>query len=727
MRETTIDRAQQGPLEAWSRFNPFNNPVRNVEMKSTDRKILILVASLALLLAGCGGGSTPATPPAPPPPTAYEIALTAIEAATTAEAAQAAYDNVKDDVTAAEGDQLQMAVDERQAALATMARADAQKTDLMAAAGMVDTSDLSTQEKVDAAREAIAGLRQAIADAVDVPDTSMYQSTLDDAIAAVDEAQGGIDTATRGTNQMAALSDASGMLQTALAALFGSTPTQAQLDAANAAVTALNEAIAAGMDLTEAEKATYVREAANAAAPIDTAQMAFDDAEAAAQDKADMEMTALAAKLYAAMDPIEYDSFLDQRFFKPLEKNGNDTGLATNPGFLTVQSLSAGGGGHPLEEEKTAMVAPLNGWKGSRHTATVATGTSGAGTYTARMYSDVGEPTQGPKFNAGPGTTGVGFALVDNRVEVSGPSTIIVNGSSIPRSYPNNLPERIASPQFDHTAGDKTFSFPDPNPSGETIINIPGSYYGVEGTYNCEQVGTGACTVTKASGDGYVLGGENAWYFRPDNPEDRVTSLPDTVYPVYGWWLHETPDGTATVSPFTSYRGGTVTEPSPEAAILITGNQQGFLVNPLFGTATYKGGAAGIYAISADADNDAGHFTADAELTATFNGDGFDVHKITGTIDSFVGSDGMSRDWSVELKQISIAGRNGSFNTPSSLDGKITTWSMGGTAAGDSGEWNGTLYKKNDADVPTVGTGMFYSEYENIGRMTGAFGVNLEE
>ena len=208
------------------------------------------VAALAFGLAACGGGGSDSTQTAPPvvdpAPTPYETATAGIAAATTAEAAQAAYDAVKDDVTAAQGEMLQAAVDARIMAIETAARVDEQKMALSGAAGMIDTSDLSTQEAVDAARTAIAGLRQALADAADVSDADkgMYMTQLNNAVTAVDEAQGGIDTATRRTNQMAALSGASTTLQTALAALSGATPTQALLDDANNALTALNTAIA---------------------------------------------------------------------------------------------------------------------------------------------------------------------------------------------------------------------------------------------------------------------------------------------------------------------------------------------------------------------------------------------------------------------------------------------------------------------------------------------------
>ena len=71
-------------------------------------------------------------------------------------------------------------------------------------------------------------------------------------------------------------------------------------------------------------------------------------------------------------------------------------------------------------------------------------------------------------------------------------------------------------------------------------------------------------------------------------------------------------------------------------------------ITALRGTATYTGGAAGQYALrsSTGGTNDAGSFTARAKLDADFNDD-----TITGTIDNFMGADGKSRNWSVELKE----------------------------------------------------------------------------
>lgn len=123
---------------------------------------IVLLAAFGLAGCGGGGGSTAETPPPVEMPTPYQAALAAIMAAETPEAAQAAYNEVKENVTAAQGEMLQMAVDDRTAALNMMARADDQKMALADAAGMIDTSDLSTQEAVDAARMAIVGLRQEI-------------------------------------------------------------------------------------------------------------------------------------------------------------------------------------------------------------------------------------------------------------------------------------------------------------------------------------------------------------------------------------------------------------------------------------------------------------------------------------------------------------------------------------------------------------------------------------
>ena len=438
--------------------------------------------------------------------------------------------------------------------------------------------------------------------------------------------------------------------------------------------------------LVDVEEATTVRE--NAKSMADNLAMKIADAQVAA-DKA---MMAMAAKLYMAIgtDPLARNKL----------ESATGTDVDDTTGALTVATLlsdATDGPASPLEEDKMTMVAPLYGWVGSQHTkaATAADTTANAGTFTAQMYANVEEPTPGEKFSVQYSTNFDAATGVLDETTTEGTAS------------------RVASPRFDQSAGVKTFELP----SNNVAVMISGSYHGVSGTYSCDPGDNNSCAVRLAA-QGFELGGvvdatnafdaANAvWTFKPTDPEARLMGTPDAVYAVYGWWLHETDDAT-TVSAFTALRGAVST---PSA------------LDPLNGTATYMGGAAGKYTIRAGAVNDAGHFTADAELMANFNDD-----TITGTIDNFMGGDGMSRDWSIALKNSHISTTGAITGTPdgNTAGNQMTTWTMGGTAASDSGEWSGNLYEENDGGVPGIGTGTFHSEYGNIGRMVGAFGVNLE-
>jgi len=656
---------------------------------SSRLKLAGICFAAAFALAACGGGGGTATAPEPTP---YETAMAAIAAATTAEAAQAAYDAVKDDVTAAQGERLQAQVDARQGVLATMARAAQQRMDMSTAAAAIDTSDLSTQDAVDAARMAIAALRQAIADAVDVDDTSMYQTQLDNAVAAVDGAQGGIDTATRRMNQMTALSGASMTLQSALAALSGSTPTQAQLDAANMALTALNAAITAAADLTDTEKAPYQREATNAAMPIQTAQMAFDMAEDEAAKAAAAAMAATAAKLhagiYAPADAATGTAVGDVHAAyndadAPNAGDAADTFIMVTTGDGTDANTQA------LSEDKDAPAATLRGWTRKRYTAS---GTGVAGTYEAHVYSHVGMPMQGKKFGGAAANDEFEYALTNGEL-----TTLVA--------------AQIASPRFTQTAGTMTFDL------AENLqrLMIPGSYHGVSGHYYCTptDIATDRDTCSAAvAAEGFTLAG-GTWAFKPTDPNARVTSTPDASYASYGWWLHTAADGKLTASAFVDRKG---------AVDAASG------LNDLNGTATYVGGAVGKYALSSTTGgtNDAGHFTARATLNANFTTNTA-ATAITGTIDQFVGADGMSRDWSVKLNGSPITDTGGIGEDGDTTAGNaMTEWTIGGTAADDSGSWTGSLQENGDDGVPAIATGTFHSTYGTAGKMIGAFGANKQ-
>ena len=615
---------------------------------------------------------------------AFDTALAAIEAADTAAAAQAAYDAV--DQKAITGDQalaLQAAVEQRVTYLDAMDRQATQTQALMDAAGMIDTSDLSTQEAVDAARAAIAGLRQAIADAVDVDDTSMYQTTLDDAVGAVDMAQGGIDTDTRRTNQMTALSEASDALQAALAALSGATPTQALLDDANSARTALDAAIMGGADLTDAEKAPYQREADNAAGSIDMAQMAVDDAEADKTAAAAMAVTAM--KLYDGIGaPSSTDGEAAQReaAYNPSSTDGADITVTWGADDTTAE----------LMVDEDVPVAARHGWEGMRFTA------SSGGTYEAVVYSHVGDPTvtEGAAFN-------MEYPLDATPVDGT-PTELGIDTSA------TDVPARVASPSFDHSAGTKPFELG----SNMVRVMLSGSYHGVSGTYNCTP-NTGETCSASVADEGFTLAG-GTWTFKPTNPEAKLmdTEAADMNYASYGWWLHTAENGTLTASAFHSYRGA---------------DSETVGIAALRGAATYMGGAAGKYSLRGDTGgtNDAGHFTADVTLEAEFG----EEHTISGTIDNFMGADGMARDWSVELMGSAIADTGGITGTTADANAgdQMTTWTIGEDAAEADGSWSGDLREQGNDGVPALATGTFYSTYGHAGNdgvMVGAFGANVQ-
>ena len=411
------------------------------------------------------------------------------------------------------------------------------------------------------------------------------------------------------------------------------------------------------------------------------------DAVADAAKKARLaEMAATAAKLYAGIAAQNDTSGADQR---SADYSGtNDANITVNYGATpTTQQLT---------QDKKAMVADNHGWEGKKY---MASGAGVDGTYEAVVYSNVGEPMEGAKFSTTPDNDAGLTAPTDD----SGQYGISTTGAE--------AQARVASPSFDQSAGTKMFELPD----NTLRVMIPGSYHGVSGTYSCTPADANTdCSATVAS-RGFTLGG-GTWTFKPGNPEARVMSTPDAHYASYGWWIHKSADGkTFTASAFVDDKDDG-TEANVPAATGITALQ---------GTATYMGGAAGKYALSSSTGgtNDAGHFTARATLEADFGDD-----MITGTIDDFIGADGMSRDWSVELMEQTITDTGLINGTDGAGAGgaSMTKWTIDGMAGDADGQWRGSLQDNGDDGVPKVGTGTFHSTYGQGNSMVGAFGATKE-
>ena len=499
-------------------------------------------------------------------------------------------------------------------------------------------------------------------------------------------------TMERQQEQRNAISMAIGTATTAVNAVNNDS-TDAEVSAADTAIGNARTAIANAADLPQAEKDANTG-TVNA---LDTLLTGAKTARMDAMDEDDRiareAMAATAAKLYNGISaPIGdlTDGSPDAATDRAAAYGGtNDSQILVSIGDGTATPTAA----ITLSEDEDTMVDPLRGWAGKRYTAEP----TGGGTYEAVVYSNVGEPTMGPKFNSGTGDGNVGFDLDATSGETPVLSTL------------TGYAALVDSPSFDQSAGTKEFEL---GTNLQRVI-IAGSYHGVSGTYYCTPAADSTCASRKAAA-GFELGStadaDNAftaggWTFKPTDPNARVMSVPDAIYASYGWWIHKSADGsTFTASAFVDNKG-TV----PPAAALDT----------LQGTATYMGGAAGKYALqsSTGGTNDAGHFTARATLTADFSD-----NSITGTIDDFHGADGMHRDWSVELKEAAIAPAGGIARA----DANDTVWTIDGTAASASGEWSGTLYDNGDDGVPKIATGTFDSTFGQDGKMVGAFGVNKQ-
>ena len=664
-------------------------------MKSIDKFVLVLVASLALLLAGCGGGSS-STEPAPEPElTAYEMALASINSASTAEDAQAAYDDVKEQVTAAEGEKLEQAVANRTTALQEMADEMAQKDGLKMAADAIDTSDLSTAENIQAAKAAIAGLQAALDEADDVSDADkgMYQSQLDAAQLAVDM-----------TEQQMALDDAHTALGAAVAALAGDA-TQAEIDVAKGAVTKLQGAIDAAKDVSDTSM--YEDAVADAAAPIAEAEKVVM-AEAAAAQKAAEEKAAM-----EAAERAKEMAALGKALYAALGGSGTpDTGnalnnLESNPGFMNGKLTidAAEGAGSLANAAANAMVSleagdsagSLSGWMGMDY-AKVEGKDENKVTNMARVYTNQDAPKSVPFADEYPGLTTDGEDGVTKGM-------VVVNTS--------NAGKVMAAP-FEHS-GEQNHAIPD----NAVALKFRGTFDGAPGEYRC----TGTCTSTNdgtdSSPDG--LNASGTWHFKPD--AGAMVSKPDEHYLYYGWWVRKDDEDMPTAASAFAGRAGT---DNGTDSLDMAGD-----LTAITGSASYAGHAAGKFAMSnvLDGTGDGGHFTADAELNATFGGGA--TAGVTGTIDNFRLNDG-SEDpgWSVSLAKGGL-GSSGEIMAP---DADQTVWSINGNKAPASGTWSGMMYDEmpgnapdgDGSNIPTTATGTFYSAFSSIGRMVGAFAVEKE-
>ena len=639
---------------------------------------------------------------------AIDAATAAIDAATTVLAsettmARADVAGIQSSLDAAKTSR-QMAMDEaarlEAERIAMEARRDAQLTAITMAIDAATTAvnavnDASSAQEVADANAAVMNARAKIAEAADVADSvkAGHTATVDTLATSLANAEMSRNDAIDLAGQRMAISDAIAAARTAVG-MVNDDSDDATVQAAEDAIADARVAIAGQADVPQAEKDANSGTVGEIMAQLDAAKMsrdaaiaAKDEAEKEAERMANEAMAATAAKLYAGISAPTGDADAATRRHAAYPAD-NDNEIVVTIGDST-DGMSA-----TLTADDT-MVAANHGWEGTRFTAEP---DGEMGTYEAVVYSNVGEPTQGAMFND---SANGGYTL--NADDELADVTSVTDYAGL-----------VDSPSFDQSAGAKTFELPD----NTVEVRIAGTFNGVAGTYSCTPAADPAvCTATVAA-SGFTLSG-GTWMFKPTDPESRLMNQPDAIYSSYGWWIHKSENGeTFTASAFAVNRGA-----APTAAGLDTLN----------GKATYVGGAAGKYALASaiDGTNDAGHFTARATLEADFTvNDGTDTttNGVTGTIDNFIGADGMPRNWSVELMGSPIAD-TGAIGDATATEG--TEWTIEGTAAADSGHWSGafwdTAVTDDDASlVPKFATGTFYSMYGTAGKMVGGFGVDKQ-
>jgi len=479
----------------------------------------------------------------------FNDAKAAIEGAATEDAAQAAYDAVNQDaITGKQAADLAAALSMKISMLQKDGRIVTQKAELARLSGLIDTSDLSDQDKVDAARLAITALQTALDSGspdLTEEDKAQYVTQLGNANTAVTAAQGGIDRDTRRTTQMADLGTAGTDLQAALNAFAGKTATKEQLDDAKAARTALKTKLDDAKDLSDAEKAQYQSAYESAEGTIAAAETAYKLAETKRTDSENEAKEVAAKALYGkimARSPVAsgFDWSSDSANVPAQEEVIRD---AAYEGDEIRIAIGEGDGGNAapllaLSEAKTATVDPIGEWTGKKYTRNDE-GDDGY-TYEAFVYSYVGKAEQGDKFGSRATQKPSGY-----RYSVDSSTGFITlrgsGGDSDDDSTYEVDDSRVAIPSVTRTSGEHEFDV-DP---GRRYIDITGSYHGVSGTYRCTPTegGNGTCTVNALGADkglDLVFGSNGAgWMFRPGNAETRVSDTLDDDYASFGWWIEK--------------------------------------------------------------------------------------------------------------------------------------------------------------------------------------------
>ncbi len=372
-------------------------------------------------------------------------------------------------------------------------------------------------------------------------------------------------------------------------------------------------------------------------------------------------------------------------------------GAATDaPAFMRAGSLPA-----------------IEGWDGSMHTL----GPNDDGeTEIVGVYTDIAAPK--------PTEFAMVYPLDANTNTDNDSPAITFEALSISGGETGNA-GMLASPSFS-ASGAAVLTFPaivDDNAATTDVdesapaFEEMGTFDGAPGTIKCNGASGESCTVT-LDADGKITTVGGSWIFTP--AAGAVVDVPDASYLYYGFWVKKTEkDGATTYNAVQTFTGEVGINPFPSGDML-----------NVFGTASYEGGAAGVYVkktFTADGEivtATSGTFTANVDLMVYFGGDDVAVNKqysIEGGVSDFALSGGEENAWSVNLK--------------ADFEGTVRTFSGAANGGGDEAAWNGAFF--GDAEdtpdeddgaaklAPASVTGEFNANFSN-GHVAGAFGAHRQ-
>jgi hypothetical protein len=264
----------------------------------------------------------------------------------------------------------------------------------------------------------------------------------------------------------------------------------------------------------------------------------------------------------------------------------------------------------------------------------------------------------------------------------------------------------------------------------------PGTYNGAMGTYRCSRTDTEDCTVT-LDDEGEITAMSAGWAFIP--VKGATSDVADADYLHYGFWLQKTTDkdGVLTYDEVETFAGSSL------------GMSDGADIDEIQGSASYKGGATGVYVknvLTPEGKTESatsGHFTAAADLKAYFGQtvddtttEGVDeagaiapakLNTVSGTISKFTLSGGEANSWTVDVN----GKREDNANT-------FAGTAKGGGAAGKfSGTYHGPLVGDDvdhdanpdtaalDDVAPPVLVGEFDANFSD-GSVAGGFGARKQ-